>query len=171
MTALTGSFLVARPVLRDPNFRQSVVFILEHGEGGALGVIVNRPVPAKELPMPVFMGGPCQSPGLIMLHGHAEWNEPADQDEDADGAREVVPGVFVGNATVLAHASELPKSKRDRYRVFWGYSGWGPGQLEQEIASGAWAVLPASAELMFDTPIDSLWTTLRPPAIPEPSLN
>jgi putative transcriptional regulator len=170
MTPLVGTFLVARPVLRDPNFRQSVVLILEHGDGGALGVIVNRPAPAKELPMPVFMGGPCQSPGLIMLHGHAEWTEPGD-DEDGAGAREVVPGVYVGDAAVLARASDLPSDAAHRYRVFWGYSGWGPGQLEQELASGAWAVLPASAELMFDTPVDSLWSTLRPPAIPEPSVN
>jgi len=84
MTPLTGSFLVARPVLRDPNFRQSVVLVLEHGDGGALGVIVNRPVPAKELPMPVFMGGPCQSPGLIMLHGHADWG-------NASSGRELSP--------------------------------------------------------------------------------
>src|SRR5262249_7184387 len=58
-TVLTGSFLVAKPILTDPNFSQSVVLILGHGGGGAFGVIVNRPVEAAGLPFPVHHGGPC----------------------------------------------------------------------------------------------------------------
>ena len=58
-----------------------------------------------------------------------------------------------------------------RYRMFAGYAGWGPGQLEGELAAGAWAIVPANAEVLFDSPLDEMWTQLLPPAIPEPSLN
>ena len=55
--------------------------------------------------------------------------------------------------------------------MFRGYSGWGPGQLEQEIAADAWAVVPASAELVFDVPPEEFWSQLRPRGLPEPSVN
>jgi putative transcriptional regulator len=58
-----------------------------------------------------------------------------------------------------------------RFRMFAGNSGWGPGQLEGELAGGAWAVVPASGEALFDTPIDELWDSLLPPQLPEPSVN
>src|SRR5919197_522474 len=61
---LTGSFLVAQPSLADPNFRESVVLLLAHGDGGAYGIIVNRPVPVANLSVPLFLGGPCRSPGV-----------------------------------------------------------------------------------------------------------
>ena len=75
MSFIAGSFLVARSTLRDPNFSQAVVLIMAHNEEGAYGLVVNRPMPAKKLPFPVFRGGPCPSPGLILLHGHADWTE------------------------------------------------------------------------------------------------
>src|SRR4051812_44444903 len=84
--SLAGSFLVARPSLLDPNFARTVVFLLAHSEDGAFGLVVNRPAHAQGLPWPLFTGGPCSSPGLLMLHGHPEWVErPAEDDaEDAE---------------------------------------------------------------------------------------
>ena len=169
MATLTGSFLVARPVLVDGNFRQAVVLLLSHGEEGAYGFVVNRPLSSSELPLPVFRGGPCESPGLIMLHGHAEWAEPNIGEADAPN-REVLPGVYIGDATSLNQAT-TPTGQKHRYRIFQGYAGWGPGQLEQEIAAGAWTVTTASAQLLFDVPPEELWNRLRPRTIPEPSLN
>ena len=88
MPSLTGSFLVARQVLTDPNFRQTVVLILEHGDEGAYGVVVNRPVAEEGLPVPVFRGGPCPSPGLVLLHGHREWaDRPADGEDLQAGSK------------------------------------------------------------------------------------
>src|SRR5438105_6978061 len=90
MPTLAGSFLVARPVLEDPSFRRSVVLLLQHGAEGAFGLIVNRQVQAKGLPFPVYRGGPCESPGMFMLHGHSEWR-------DGEGGG-IADGIFGGDA-------------------------------------------------------------------------
>src|SRR5262245_53655972 len=104
---LAGSFLVARPVLRDPNFEQSVVLLLAHNDNGAFGVVVNRMAPAGEFPFPVFDGGPCPSPGLILLHGHAEWASSADEPEEEDAPKtEAAPGIYVGDADSFQQASQ-----------------------------------------------------------------
>src|SRR5918912_4546216 len=102
--SLAGSFLVARPSLRDPNFERTVVLLLAHSADGAFGLVVNRPAAAKGLPWPLFAGGPCPSPGLLMLHGHAEWAEAPPGEEEA--GPEVAPGIFVGNAACLERASK-----------------------------------------------------------------
>ncbi len=167
MASLTGSLLVARPVLQDPNFVQTVVMLLRHGTEGAFGLVVNRPDEAEEFPFPVHSGGPCPAPGLIMLHGHADWVAPAEEDEPSP---EVVPGVFIGDADCVGRVSGASDQPL-RFRIFVGYAGWGPDQLERELASGAWFVVPATAELLFDTPVDELWDRLSPPATPRPSLN
>ena len=121
------------------------------------------------MPFPVFVGGPCQSPGLFMLHGQREW--ATDVAGPLDSLKEVVPGVFVGDAECLEKVTEPAPTDGLRFRVFTGYAGWSGGQLERELAEGSWAVKPASSPLLFDTPADDLWSRLAPPAIPEPSLN
>ena len=163
MKSLAGSFLVARPVLQDPSFRRSVVLLLQHGDEGAFGLVVNREVKAKELPFPVFRGGPCESPGLFMLHGHAEWKQGAEEGS-------VAPGIFVGDAECAQRVSDGAHDDF-RFRMFTGYAGWGPSQLEHELASGAWAVVSADGPVLFDTPVDDLWANLLPPNIPEFSPN
>jgi putative transcriptional regulator len=165
MASHAGSFLVARPILEDPNFHQTVVLLLQHGEDGAFGVTVNRPAKGKKLPYPVFVGGPCESPGIIMLHGHEDWLESA----EVKGT--VAPGIYLGDASCLTRLSDAAEGATLRYRMFAGYAGWGAGQLERELAAGAWAVVPADGEVLFDTPVDELWIRLLPPMLPEPSLN
>ena len=167
MKSLAGHFLVARPVLRDPNFLRSVVLLLQHGSVGAFGLVVNRKANVAGLPFPVFVGGPCKSEGLLILHGHADWVEPA---EELD-KRQVAPGIFIGDGSSLKRISEPPPDAVLRYRLFTGNAGWGPGQLESELATGAWSTVPASGEFMFDTPIEEIWKGLLPPQIPEPSVN
>jgi putative transcriptional regulator len=169
--SLAGSFLIARPVLKDPNFAQSVVLLLAHSEDGAFGLVVNRPLPADELPFPLFDGGPCASPGVVILHGHADWVAPPDYPGEGPAKPEVAPGVFVGDESCLNRAAHPVAGQEPRCRVFRGFSGWGGGQLEQELASGAWAVTPATGQLLFDTPVEDLWVGLVPPAIPQPSVN
>lgn len=163
MASLAGSFLVARSSLTDPNFARAVVLLIEHGPDGAFGLVVNRPKRVKDLPFPVFVGGPCKLQGMILLHGHPEWQ--ADEEDS-----QVAPGVFLGNEQSLDRAKE-PEGKEFRCRVFSGYSGWGPQQLENELAAGAWSVVPASGDALFGTPPPELWATLTPPSFPEPSLN
>lgn len=138
--------------------------MLQHGDEGAFGLVLNRPAPVKDLPFPLFVGGPCKFQGLIMLHGHPDWLA-------ADELQEACQGVYLGNAECIARVSEPEQGETYRFRVFSGYSGWGPDQLEREMTEGSWAVVPASDKLIFDTPVEELWTLLVPPAIPQPSVN
>lgn len=166
-----GCFLIAKPILQDPNFKRTVVFLLAHNAEGAFGLVVNRPGEAEGLPWPVFVGGPCPSPGLIMLHGHADWAKPDEDDAEAEKERQLAPGIFSGDAACLDRVTQTDESKSLRFRVFSGYAGWGGGQLEGELASGAWALAPANGSLLFNTPVEELWERLAPPRIPEPSIN
>jgi putative transcriptional regulator len=166
MSAWSGSFLVARPSLRDPFFGRSVVLLLDHNDEGAFGLVLNRPAPPVELPFPVFIGGPCQPQGLLMLHGHPEWFTETDERPG-----EVCPGVYVGDTDTFNRLSDIPEDADWKFRVFTGYAGWGPQQLEGEMEQGAWIVLPASAERLFGTPPEELWQRLAPPTIHEPSMN
>ena len=170
MSSYAGSFLVARPTLRDPNFARTVVLLLAHGAEGAFGLVVNRAAKVEGLPWPVFAGGPCPSPGLVMLHGHEEWAQEQAEGSEENAVRELGEGIYVGNASSLEKAVDSEEEGL-RFRVFTGYAGWGPGQLEGEMALGTWAVTPATAELLFDTPAEELWDRLAPPRIPEPSVN
>ena len=72
---LAGTLLIARPSLHNSFFGRSVILLLQHGEEGAFGLVLNKPAPTKEVPFPVFVGGPCKLQGLLMLHGQEEWVE------------------------------------------------------------------------------------------------
>jgi putative transcriptional regulator len=170
--SLAGSFLVARPMLEDPNFRRTVVLILAHNDDGAFGLVVNRLAKAEGLPWPLYVGGPCPSPGLMMLHGHSDWAQAAaEPSEEPVMGPEIAPGVFIGNAATLERAGQETDPEPLRFRVFSGYAGWSSGQLEGELAAGAWALATANGDLLFETPIDDLWERLAPPRIPQPSIN
>jgi putative transcriptional regulator len=169
--SLAGSFLIARPMLQDPNFRRAVVLLLAHSADGAFGLVVNRPAQAEGLPWPLYAGGPCPSPGLMMLHGHPDWAKPAAEEAAEGGGPQVAPGIFVGDAACLERAGQLPEAPAGRFRVFTGYAGWAGGQLEGELAAGAWALVPATGPVLFETPIEELWERLAPPRIPQPSMN
>jgi putative transcriptional regulator len=175
MASLAGSFLVARPSLRDPNFARTVVLILAHNDEGAYGVVVNRPaqVTVSGLSFPVLAGGPCPSPGLILLHGHPEWADqtPDELGEDSTPRGEAAPGIFIADTHSWKQVCDASPGQPMRVRLVRGYAGWGPGQLEGELAAGAWALTPAEGQLLFDMPAEELWDRLAPPKIPQPSVN
>lgn len=173
MSSLAGSFLVAKPALTDPNFRGTVVLLMQHDEEGACGVVVNRPTEVEGVAFPVFVGGPCEAPGLFMLHGHPKWTEgsPASVGPKEGLDREVAPGIFVGDAFCFQQATKTLPNQKLHFRVVRGYSGWGPGQLERELAVGVWVITPANAVLLFETPFAELWDRLAPSNIPQPSVN
>jgi putative transcriptional regulator len=164
MSSLAGHFLVARPVLDDPNFKRTVVLLLQHGPEGAFGLVVNRPVESDNLPFPVYVGGPCDLDGMLLLHGHADW-----MTDESSG--QVCPGVFLGDTACAERVANRGPGEDLRFRMFSGYSGWGPQQLEGELAEKAWAVVRATSEHLFETPVEDLWTQVLPPTIPEPSVN
>src|ERR1043165_747886 len=166
MSSLAGTFLVARSALRVGFFGRSVVLLLQHSSDGAFGLVLNRPAKAKELPFPVFVGGPCQTEGLLMIHGRQDWAE-----QDEEHAAEVCPGVFLGTKVQFDLVIESESPEQEKFRVFTGYAGWGPKQLESEMNQGAWIVLPGDGDVLFETPVDELWQRLAPPTLHEPSLN
>jgi putative transcriptional regulator len=169
--SLAGSFLIARPSLKDPNFAETVVLVLNHDEDGALGLVVNRLDKAEGLPFPIFGGGPCPAPGFFMIHGHPEWASDQPAPEQTGGKKEIAPGIFVGDESCAERANAESTPGDLKLRIFRGYAGWGAGQLEAELASGAWGIVPASGDVLFNTPVDDLWDRLTPPRIPQPSLN
>lgn len=154
--SLRGSLLIASPALVDPNFARTVVLLTEHGEEGAMGVVLNRPSEAAveqvapELASlagsePVFIGGPVQPQALVVL---AEFDDP--------GAAAWLVVADVGFVAAGAEPQEVERAVR-RGRVYAGYSGWGSGQLEGELAEEAWIVEPPlPAELFPDAP-ERLW--------------
>ena len=157
MSSLKGKFLVASPDLHDPNFRQTVVLIVQHGKDGALGLVVNRATNRLlSEAWPDFsqqnihgdfllnVGGPCQGP-LMALHncGEMGWRV-------SDSLR------FSGEGDEIL---ELLRKEGQSVRLFVGYAGWSAGQLEDEIAAEAWKVAPASFETVFGDP-DDAWRPL-----------
>jgi putative transcriptional regulator len=154
--SLRGKLLIASPALVDPNFARTVVLITEHNDEGAMGVVLNRPSEtavedvASELSElvvdePVFIGGPVQPQALVVL---AEFNDPE--------AAAWIVAADVGFVSAESEYDDLARAIR-RGRVYAGYSGWGAGQLEGELAEDAWIVeAPMPAELFPDDPL-TLW--------------
>lgn len=158
MDSLQGKLIVSSPALIDPNFRKTVVLIAHHDEEGALGLVLSRPsdVPAVEaVPVldgipgaddPVFVGGPVQPDAFMVL---------AEFDDVEQAAAPIMDGV--GFMPADAEPAELAIK---RLRLFAGYSGWGSGQLEDELAGDSWIVVDAAAEDAFADDPDELWRTV-----------
>ncbi len=135
---------MASPALYDPNFRRGVVFILEHDVRGAFGFIVNRLVHnvSTRNGMTPFEGGPVGVKETYVLHTC---------EESPLAGREVLPGYFVTDAEEVF---EDVLVARESMKIFKGYSGWGPGQLEAEIESGSWYILKGDDAIVFCSPED-----------------
>ena len=157
MESLRGQLLVASPQLVDPNFARTVVLITEHNDAGAMGVVLNRPSTAtvseaapelEHLVEPdedVYVGGPVQPSSVMVL---AEWQHPDDG----------VP-VFgrVGFVAAGSDPDELARTVK-RARLFAGFAGWSPGQLEGELERDDWILEPAVASDVFYPDPDELWS-------------
>ena len=156
-----GVLLVASPSLADPNFRQTVLLIVEHGPGGTAGVILNRSTDvllSQALPdltalkgttYRLFVGGPVAPAHLVLLF---RLKEPA-----AD-ARPVFDGVYFGGTPALLERILTQAMPTETFRAFAGHAGWAPGQLEFEMLQGAWAVLPPDSFNIFDKDPATLWS-------------
>ena len=158
-----GIFLVAAPSLRDPNFRQTVILLCEHGPEGALGIVVNRPTEisiTEVLPQVpilegqahvVYAGGPVQRNHLLILYRTTE--SPED-------THHVFDGVYIGGNTNALEQILKGSTPSDQFRAFIGYSGWAPGQLENEMKTGSWITVPADTGSMFEREQTSLWANI-----------
>lgn len=157
---LSPVLLVSMPQMLDPNFVRTVILLAEYGRHGAFGIVVNRRMdePAREVvrvepPIDIrtdvhlFVGGPVEPSRAWVLTAHRELDPQA---------LEVSDGVYLSaNAELIKHVLQSPPD--DSVRVVIGYSGWGPGQLDEELAQSAWLVAPIEPDLVFDTPIDRIW--------------
>jgi putative transcriptional regulator len=162
--SLTGHLLLAMPGMTDPNFHQAVTYICEHGPSGALGIVINKPMTMDvgdvleqlaldtEAPLlraqPVLRGGPVQAERGFVLHEvPRKW----------DATTDVGHSIYVTTSQDIL--SDLAAGKGpDRILMALGYAGWGAGQLEDEILSNAWLTVPASADIVFETPYEQRWT-------------
>jgi len=157
-----GKILIANEKLGDPNFAKSVVLIVRSDpDGGTLGLILNR---RSEVPLsqifpeikgaskdPAYMGGPVQlTSGQGLLRS----------DTKPEPATHILGDIYaVGSKTTIekAIASHVEPA---RFRLYLGYAGWAPGQLETEMEAGAWALRPGTAGIIFDSDPESLWSRL-----------
>lgn len=157
MKSVQGSALVASPYLNDPNFMRSVVYVLQHDDQGALGLLLNRPMSrtvgellgqlsGTEMPnsASVYWGGPVDGPVMLLQ----ELRESTGTGVYAASDPERILRIASGETKNLAETGA--------YRLFDGYSGWGADQLEDELSSGGWLVWDISPEQIFSDP-DELW--------------
>ncbi|MET7310562.1 YqgE/AlgH family protein [Streptomyces sp. NPDC005134] len=159
VSSLTGRLLVATPALADPNFDRAVVLLLDHDEEGSLGVVLNRPTPVgvgdilvswadlTAEPDVVFQGGPVSldsALGVAVIPG----------DEGPLGWRRVYGAIGLVD---LEAPPELLAAALGSLRIFAGYAGWGPGQLEAELIEGAWYVVESEPGDVSSPRPEQLW--------------
>jgi len=160
---LAPGLLLAMPQLADPNFSRSVVLMIEHSPQGSFGLVINHPSPIKaselldslemswrgEDTAVVWAGGPVSPSTGWVLH------EPMPVAQPGQGTIEITSSISLSTSPdrLRAIANQPPRN----IRLLLGYSGWGPGQLESEMASGAWLHANADPTLVFDTPADDMW--------------
>ena len=157
-TNITGHFLIAMPALSDPCFAKALIYICEHNEQGAIGIIVNQPVDMT-LPMlfeqigitlknpqlassQLYFGGPVQSDRGFVLHQPVgEWHSTlVTKDEiGLTTSKDILESVGRGG-------------EPSRFIIALGYAGWSPGQLEEELLQNAWLNVPAEADIIFNLP-------------------
>lgn len=160
LSSLAPTLLLSMPQLVDPNFRRTVVLLCEHGADGAFGLVLNRPTttratsvihldppPVRDCGLPVWIGGPVEPQrGWILL---------AEQPEGVECVR-VAEGVYLStSAELLRRLIESPTPPRAR--LLTGYAGWGPGQLDAEMAASAWLLSDVDVNLIFDTRPEEMW--------------
>ncbi len=166
---LTNHFLIAMPGLDDASFSRSVVYVCEHSERGALGLVINKPSDINlkglfdkvQLPLgrddlqqlPVFQGGPVQTDRGFVLH-EAFFAEVDKPDEPVYASTMSIPGgLEMTTSKDVLEALSTGNGPR-RVLVSLGYSAWGEGQLESELGDNSWLTVDADLSVIFDTPVD-----------------
>ena len=158
-----GKFLVAGPNIEDPRFSEAVIFLVDHGPGGAVGLVINRPTETtlssifpeidalKNRPDTVFFGGPVRTDQMFMLVRSS--TKPED-------SYQVLGNVYVSGSKALLIDMIGKKDAGRKFRIYAGYAGWGAQQLEREIARGDWYVVSADAETIFEKKPSLIWPEL-----------
>jgi putative transcriptional regulator len=158
MDSLAGRLLVASPYLVDPNFAQTVVLLIHHSDEGAVGVVLNRrsEKSIQELWEEVSEGT-CDNQQCLHLGGPVSGPLIAVHTNSALAELEIVPGLYF--SAHRDHIAQLITEPDQRFRLFVGHSGWGGGQLENELTVGSWLTAPATVDYVFWDETD-LWKTV-----------
>lgn len=161
--SLRNHFLIAMPGLKDPIFSQSVTYICEHNDEGAMGVVINHPLEitlgdifdqmslehdGEFRSTPVLAGGPVHiERGFVLHSSNSSWQSTLKITDEISltGSRDIVSAM-------------ARKEGPEQVQFALGYAGWTPGQLEEELAANSWLTLPADSSIIFSTPIEQRWT-------------
>ncbi len=170
---LTHHFLIAMPGMEDASFARTVVYLCEHSERGALGLIINKPTDisleglfekvdltlgrADLTRQPVFLGGPVQTERGFVLHD--PMSSPSGSDDDAEDEPPYASTMRIPGGLEMTTSKDVLEALSHgagprRVLVTLGYSAWGEGQLESELAENSWLTVDANAEIIFDTPVE-----------------
>lgn len=161
---LQDYFLLAMPTMEDPNYHHAVIYICEHSQNGAVGIIINRPTTVSLLEvlgdmkinvqddivrhMPVLFGGPVhQERGFVVHRPKGNWRSTLDAGND----------IFITTSRDILEAIAIHQGPAD-VLIALGCCAWEPGQLEDEIKENAWLTLPATSYLAFETPFEIRYT-------------
>ena len=152
-----GTFLVAMPILVDQNFRQTVVLLCDHSAEGSLGLVINRPMDVEasallnDFPTPnpsgrVYAGGPVAKNAMLILG----------RSNSVHQGHGILKDVYLAKDIQMFKDSAFVNTDGE-IRCYLGYAGWAPGQLEAEMKSGAWHLIPGDSRMIFDTDSTLLW--------------
>lgn len=167
--SLTNHLLIAMPSLNDPNFEQSVSYICEHNNEGAMGIVINRPMDlnfadlCKQLDIeitdtdtinyPIFDGGPVEIDRGFILHTPlGEWESTLEITKDV--------GLTISQDIIeaIANGYSSDNNPPKHFIITLGYAGWSEDQIEDEIAANSWLNVPATDDILFHTPVENRWT-------------
>jgi putative transcriptional regulator len=158
-----GRFLVAGRNLRDANFAETVVLLVDYHTRGAMGLIINQPtevrltqvlpdmVGLQQRPDTVYIGGPVDRRRIVLLIRSSSALEDAQQ---------VLDDIYISSSRTLFERLVDKAAVGEQFRVYAGYAGWAPGQLEREVSRGDWHILPADAETVFNKAPAEIWPEL-----------
>ncbi|MDH5370616.1 MAG: YqgE/AlgH family protein [Gammaproteobacteria bacterium] len=167
--SLCNHFLIAMPSLNDPNFEQSVSYICEHNNEGAMGVVINRPTgltfadlceqleieitDTDTINFPIFNGGPVETERGFILHTPiGEWESTLVVTKDI--------GLTMSQDIIQAIAEGYDSDNKPpaHFIITLGYAGWSEDQIEDEIAENVWLNVAATNDILFNTPVEQRWT-------------
>jgi putative transcriptional regulator len=167
----TNQLLIAMPSMTDPNFSQTVTLVCEHSERGALGLILNRPLPMKLLDVfeqlgldmadtrigdqSVLRGGPVQTDRGFVVH-RPGGKAGAENRGQWDSTLQISSSIQVTTSRDVLAAMARGEGPPDAF-IALGYSGWDAGQLEQEVLANSWLNVPADDKLIFELPFEERW--------------
>ncbi len=156
-----GCLLLSEPFLGDMKFRRTVVLLGEHAEEGTVGFVLNRllNITTKEVvpdllsvDFPVYYGGPVEPNTLHFIHMAGDL---------IPGSQEIMPGIYWGGDIDLINLLlEKKEVYPEQFKFFIGYSGWEPGQLEEEIEQKAWWVTKGDSDMIFHDDLENMWPAL-----------